>query len=46
MFDKVVDAATVEEAWDDPSWLDQVPPLEDTGQLPASQCAPSGWLAL
>ncbi|MGA9311164.1 MAG: DUF222 domain-containing protein [Pseudonocardiaceae bacterium] len=47
MFDNVFDAATVEEDWDDPSWLDQIPPpLEDTGQLPASRCTPSGWLAL
>jgi hypothetical protein len=36
----------VEEDWDDPSWLDHVPPLENTEQLPASRCAPSGWLAL
>ncbi|MGH3721527.1 MAG: DUF222 domain-containing protein [Pseudonocardiaceae bacterium] len=36
----------VEEDWFDPAWLDQVPPPEDTGQLPASECAPSGWLAL
>ncbi|HEX5346378.1 MAG TPA: DUF222 domain-containing protein [Pseudonocardiaceae bacterium] len=52
MFDSSLDAPVpvpvfpVEEDWDDPPWMDQVPPLEDTGQLPASRCAPSGWLAL
>ena len=52
MFDGSLDAPVpvpvfpVEEDWDDPPWMDQVPPLEDTGQLPASRCAPSGWLAL
>ncbi|MGH3540451.1 MAG: hypothetical protein ACRDQJ_19510, partial [Pseudonocardiaceae bacterium] len=52
MFDNSLDAPVpvpvfpVEEDWHDPPWMDQVPPLEDTGQFPASRCAPSGWLAL
>lgn len=52
MFDKgLVDelpvvGVSVEEDWFDPGWLDEVPPLEDSEQLPVSRCAPSGWLAL
>ncbi len=41
-----VACVSVEEDWFDPPRLEQVPPVEDTGQLPASRCAPSGWLAL
>ncbi len=36
----------VDEDWLDPVWLDQRPPPADTGQVPASRCVPSGWLAL
>ncbi|MDQ2788385.1 MAG: HNH endonuclease [Actinomycetota bacterium] len=52
MFDTVVAdealvvGASVDEDWFDPAWLDEVPPLEDGGQVPASRCVPSGWLAL
>lgn len=52
MFDTVVDdevplaGVPVDEDWLDPAWLEQVPPPEDTGQVPASRCVPSGWLAL
>ncbi|HEX2299316.1 MAG TPA: DUF222 domain-containing protein, partial [Pseudonocardiaceae bacterium] len=34
------------EEWHDPAWLTQIPEPEDLGQLPAAECAPSGWLAL
>ena len=38
--------APVDEDWFDPAWLDEVPASEDIGQIPASECTPSGWLAL
>jgi hypothetical protein len=44
--------APCEEDWVDPAWLvespppERVPEPEELGQVPAAQCAPSGWLAL
>jgi hypothetical protein len=35
-----------DEDWFDPDWFDQIPEPPDTDQPPASQCVPSGWLAL
>ncbi|MGH3798020.1 MAG: DUF222 domain-containing protein [Pseudonocardiaceae bacterium] len=29
-----------------PAWLEQIPEPGHTGQIPASECTPSGWLAL
>ncbi|MGH4024606.1 MAG: DUF222 domain-containing protein [Pseudonocardiaceae bacterium] len=52
MFDTVIDVevsdadALRDEDWFDPAWLEQIPEPEDLGQIPAAQCAPSGWLAL
>lgn len=58
VFEQLVDERTpaagvlFEEDWFDPAWLDESPWLdgiaepEDTGQVPWSACAPSGWLAL
>ncbi|MGH3938332.1 MAG: hypothetical protein ACRDTG_06805 [Pseudonocardiaceae bacterium] len=36
----------VDEGWFDPAWLDEVPESEGIEQIPVSECAPSGWLAL
>ncbi|MGH3914058.1 MAG: DUF222 domain-containing protein [Pseudonocardiaceae bacterium] len=38
--------APVDEDWFDPAWLDEAPESEDSGEIPAAECAPSGWLAL
>jgi Domain of unknown function (DUF222) len=38
--------APVDEDWFDPAWLEEAPSGEDLGQIPASECATSGWLAL
>jgi hypothetical protein len=38
--------APVDADWFDPAWLDQVPVAEAAAEIPMSQCAPSGWLAL
>jgi hypothetical protein len=38
--------ATCDEDWFDPSWEERVPGPVETGQVPAADCAPSGWTAL
>lgn len=43
MFESTV---PVDEDWFDAAWIGEAPAGDQIGQIPAAQCAPSGWLGL